>query len=140
VVRVAAGQAARTAASIAPGGTVPGTQTRIVRVRPVQVYSHATCGVPYMRRRHTEGVRTPVSVVQNAAADSGGTSGGAAMVSHRAPAANRVCRQARSWSRPKTAPTIAAAAMNPSHGRGAIQCQRSPGQVGVVVMRPHRFP
>ena len=66
VVMVAAGQAARTAAGTAPGGMVPGTHTRSVRTRPVHVYSHATCGVPYRRRRHTDGVSTPTMVAQNA--------------------------------------------------------------------------
>ena len=79
VATVQAGHAARTALSTAPGGTVPGTHTRIVRVRPVQVYSHATCGMPKIRRRHTAGVSTPVIVVHSAAADSGVTSGGAAI-------------------------------------------------------------
>ena len=46
VTTVQAGQAARTAASTLPGGTVPGTHSRMVRVRPVQVYSQPTCGVP----------------------------------------------------------------------------------------------
>jgi hypothetical protein len=47
VVTVVPRHAARTAASAAPGGTVPGTHSRIVRVCPVQVYSQHTCGVPY---------------------------------------------------------------------------------------------
>jgi hypothetical protein len=46
VVVVAPGQAARTAASTAPGGTVPGTQRDMGRRRPVQVYCHTTCGLP----------------------------------------------------------------------------------------------
>jgi hypothetical protein len=53
---VAAGQAARTAASTAPGAAVPGTHTRIDKARPAHMYSQPTCGVPYTRRRHTDGV------------------------------------------------------------------------------------
>ncbi|WP_269440621.1 hypothetical protein [Micromonospora tarapacensis] len=39
---------------------------------------------------------TPVMVDHNAAADSGVTSGGAAMLTQRAPSTNRRCRHARS--------------------------------------------
>jgi hypothetical protein len=80
-------------------------------------------------------------VVQNAAAASAVTSGGAAIVTHLAPVTNRRCRQSSSWSWPKTAATIIAAATNPSHGRATTQCARCVGQVGAVIMRsPRRSP
>src|SRR5690606_22395881 len=119
------------------GGMVPGTHTRRLRTRPVQVYSHATCGVPYRRRRHTDGVRTPTMVDQNCAADSGVTSGGAAMVTHCAPVAWRRCRHASSWSRPNTLATNSPARTNASHGRVAMPCHRLViHEVTGVVMRP----
>jgi hypothetical protein len=46
VVQAAPGHAPRTAASTAPWGTLPGTQIETSSCRPLQVYCHATCGVP----------------------------------------------------------------------------------------------
>jgi hypothetical protein len=55
VVVAAPGQAARTAASTAPGGMVAGVQTEMPSCLPAQTYSTATCGMPCASRRHTEG-------------------------------------------------------------------------------------
>ncbi|GAB3852390.1 hypothetical protein GCM10027610_080560 [Dactylosporangium cerinum] len=87
VVVAAPGQAARIAASTAPGGTVPGTHTVIRSCRPVHVYCHTTCGDPYSSRRLRDGVSTPCRFAHSAAAACSSTSGGGAMVTIRAPAA-----------------------------------------------------
>src|SRR5689334_12229279 len=111
VVTVAPGQAPRIAACTPPAGTVPGTQHEIESRRPAQLYCHTTCGVPYSRRRHRDGVKVPYRLAHNAAAPAGSTCGGGAMVTSRA---SRACRRCRHRPAPWRATITAVAATRAS--------------------------
>ncbi|MCP2204799.1 hypothetical protein LX90_008536 [Lentzea flava] len=83
VVRVCApGQAASMARSIMPGGTRPGTHSRIC-TPSVNVSSKARCGCP-PNRRSQPGRSTPTRLDHTVIAPDGSTVGGASTVTRRA--------------------------------------------------------